>query len=909
MELQRKANAAKKSGEAKPEPVKKNKKYTYYKYKDKYGEDVFWVMRIDYTNEAGEHDKGFRQCKPNPRSGEKSDWSVQADTKVLYNLDIIAPAIKYGNSPIIYLVEGEKDADTLMRLGRIATTASGGANGPSKQKPSEGPAAYAQRVQEWTKESPMRRVGKKWLPQYTDELAGADVIIVPDDDVVGRAYMEAVGELLAPVAKRVRIVHLRDGYPELKEKGDISDLCAAVGDEKALAILDGLTEKAQEVKADVKLITTAPAKGPEKKEDGQSDHDEVPWREWDMTIPEDRRDRLRWLLINKTPKYTVKDGCLCRYTRDEPTKLCTFVAAAMDVITTHNGYSADQTTYKVEGWTAQGRHLPMVEVSAGEFDKMDWVSTAWPMMVTYASGSNVKSNMREAFTSASMAMHERRDRYTYTGWMDDPDAGWVYLTGNGAIGKDGVDVQLDDPRTRSPLLKYGLEGVDDVSLEEAIESPMLLQSVFGERVGIPLVSMIFLTPLKEFLEKAGVRPSFLMWLHGGYHSGKSVLARLALSFFGDFGMDSAFPSTFQDSAANIRNRASVLKDSLLVIDDYKPGEQQMMRNQNSIVDYLARSFADGATRNIMGPDGKERPGPPPRAMGMATGEEVPAVASSALSRFYIVRLRPGDVFGGDKEAEEGRMKVLTELQEMADKGFNRRLMRAYIEWLIPQIPELSKDLHPRFTRYRQQAMERMQGGSKTRLAAMIAHLMIGWEMMTRFLWHVQGLELTADGAEGLGATRERAWNALISNSMEADKDRKELEPQEIFVRNVGAMLESGFAQVRTIKVDDGAPHKDYNPKDLIGYRDEYYYYLIPDAAYTKVFEFCTRGGGNIGLGKQALKRKLLETGIMEKYGRKNKGEMQNTQYWWFARKTIDGEPEPQQTTMAAAYEQPEDDDF
>jgi putative DNA primase/helicase len=98
----------------------------------------------------------------------------------------------------VWLVEGEKDADALYSLGFTATTNAGGAG--------------------------------KWQPTYTQALAGADVVILPDNDEPGRKHATDVAARLRPVAASVRVLEL----PGLPPKGDVSDWIATVGTRERL---------------------------------------------------------------------------------------------------------------------------------------------------------------------------------------------------------------------------------------------------------------------------------------------------------------------------------------------------------------------------------------------------------------------------------------------------------------------------------------------------------------------------------------------------------------------------------------------------------------------------------------------------------------------------------------------------
>jgi Protein of unknown function (DUF3987) len=165
-----------------------------YDYLDENSALLAQVCRLD--------PKSFRQRRPDGKGGWI--WRLGDTRRVLYRLpDLVRARQLSGGQPWrIYIVEGEKDADRLASQWQmLATTSLGGAG--------------------------------KWRPEYGSFLTGADTVLLPDNDDVGRNHMQQVARAILPHAARVRIVEL----PGLPEKGDIGDWLDAGGTQGDLAKL------------------------------------------------------------------------------------------------------------------------------------------------------------------------------------------------------------------------------------------------------------------------------------------------------------------------------------------------------------------------------------------------------------------------------------------------------------------------------------------------------------------------------------------------------------------------------------------------------------------------------------------------------------------------------------------------
>ena len=116
-------------------------------------------------------------------------------------------------SGVVFVVEGEKDADNLHKLGYDTVSGEDGA-GPGK-----------------------------WRKEYTEQLKGRPVVIFQDNDQVGKDYAQETASALSKVCPEVKILDLSLVWPEISEHGDVSDLIAHFGPEKAVEMITALIDQ------------------------------------------------------------------------------------------------------------------------------------------------------------------------------------------------------------------------------------------------------------------------------------------------------------------------------------------------------------------------------------------------------------------------------------------------------------------------------------------------------------------------------------------------------------------------------------------------------------------------------------------------------------------------------------------
>lgn len=140
-----------------------------YPYVDERGELLYEVVRYEPKN--------FKQRRPDGRGG----WIwKKGERQVLFHLPEVIEA------PIVFVVEGEKDVETLRSYGFVSTTNAGGSKAP-------------------------------WLPEYTETLAGREVIVIPDADEPGRERGRRIVQALFGKVAKLIYLELNDGSKDITQ--------------------------------------------------------------------------------------------------------------------------------------------------------------------------------------------------------------------------------------------------------------------------------------------------------------------------------------------------------------------------------------------------------------------------------------------------------------------------------------------------------------------------------------------------------------------------------------------------------------------------------------------------------------------------------------------------------------------
>jgi DnaB-like helicase C terminal domain len=169
-----------------PPPPEQQRLAAEYDYRDATGRVLYQVRRFEWDLPDGGTDKTFSQR----RKLDSGGWEARLGDveRVPYCYPEMVEAMGLGTT--VYVVEGEKCADSLRAIGLCATTNAGGSA--------------------W-----------KWTPEFVEFFrAATTVIVLGDNDEPGRAAARSRADMLANVCGSVRLL---ESLPGVDLKGDVVD--------------------------------------------------------------------------------------------------------------------------------------------------------------------------------------------------------------------------------------------------------------------------------------------------------------------------------------------------------------------------------------------------------------------------------------------------------------------------------------------------------------------------------------------------------------------------------------------------------------------------------------------------------------------------------------------------------------
>ena len=315
-----------------------------------------------------------------------------------------------------------------------------------------------------------------------------------------------------------------------------------------------------------------------------------------------------------------------------------------------------------------------VEVDAGDFDALGWVTKQLGAAWSVGSGRTCKDQVREAIQRLSaldgIAQHVC---YGHTGWVER-DGEAYYLHAGGAIGAAGPAEGFRVELAKLPLYALPAPAEGD-ALRQAVRACLrILELGRADRPNAQgIAAVLAALPWRAVLRPCPFAVSFV----GGSGSRKTTCGCLALQFFAPgHSYEVPPPASWAATAAQIEFLQHVAKDSLLLLDNFIADGPDQAREQAKAATVL-NNQGDGRGRSRMRPDMTPMPELPPRGSVLSTGEDC-VQRRSAQGRSLVVKFTP-EGEAGSGQAGSIDLGTLTKLQ--AEAGLYAQAMAAHVRHL------------------------------------------------------------------------------------------------------------------------------------------------------------------------------------------------------------------------------------
>jgi hypothetical protein len=526
-----------------------------------------------------------------------------------------------------------------------------------------------------------------------------------------------------------------------------------------------------------------------------------------------------------------------------PVRLCNFSAAIVGEILRDDGQ--EQTLqFELEGRLETGEALPRVRVLTDDFDAMHWPLRIWGGRPNISAGHGARDHLRSAIQTLS-GDYTRRVVHMNTGWApirgqvgDQHRERFAFLHAGGAIGAEGVEVNLD-----APLDKFRLpEPPTGEALVKAVRASLNLLNLAPDRVSFPGVAAVFRAILGQV--------DFSLHISGKSGIYKTEYAALLQRHFGvELGVGN-LPAAWTSTANSLESTAFLLKDVVMLVDDYAPGEGRVdLQKMQQAADRLFRGVGNRSGRGRCRTDGSLRLPRFPRALVISTGEDLPP-GHSLRARFLPLPLVEGDITSAK----------LSACQRDADEGLFAGTAAGFIAWLQPQYGTIN--LKDAIAKLRPE----LSTGQHARTPTLVANLTLGLEYLLRFALEVGAIDEAR--AEELRRRGAAGFDVAVAEQTEG---LQEADPAIRFVSLLEACLASGAAYLEN--PNGGPPENPHTwgwtsggqPRPgarMVGWLDGPDVYLQPEAALAVVQQLAHAHNSLIPVGESTLWKRLKEGGYL-----------------------------------------------
>ena len=402
---------------------------------------------------------------------------------------------------------------------------------------------------------------------------------------------------------------------------------------------------------------------------------------------------------------------------------------------------------------------------------------------------------------ALSGIYPRRTTYRFFGWTQI-DKRWAFITPGCAVDSAGIAANPPEVELEIRLRDYSL---NHSPWAESLAAFRAVIDVFPEELAPALIAFALLPVVQRFFPAAAPKPA--LHLVGTTGSGKSEIAALMTSFYGQFTRDTP-PAQWGDTVNTVETLGYGLADALYWVDDWK----SCYSDERAFTRFL-QSYSRGMGRGRLTKDAKVRQERPCRGLLLSTGETTIEGEASILSRMLVLEISPWE-----QRDSGGKRLFRAESLRTTLPGFTVY----FAQWIAAQIEKgafqnnLAREYELKIKGYRDLLNMQLRKQANTgRVISNWAVLETVYRLLRTFLEEQNAREILP------------GWQNRILETVNAVQEER---AGQIFINTLEQLLASG--DVRLIDLGGTEDVKPGTP--VIGYQDEQFIYLLPEVALREV---------------------------------------------------------------------------
>ncbi|WP_326512264.1 hypothetical protein [Clostridium intestinale] len=511
---------------------------------------------------------------------------------------------------------------------------------------------------------------------------------------------------------------------------------------------------------------------------------------------------------------------------DREFELCNFIILPVKIIIRDNGVDL-KTVYKMKCILENGDEEKEIYISNSDLNDFKWIGMKLGVKY-YISAQNDSYALLKIYISKSFKDTLQEYKYDMIGWRFVKGK-YVYLHGGGAIGMNNSNIKGE--------INKIIEINNSLNPYDALKNSLTLIDMSRNKgKTVPLFLYAHLSVLTQLFISCNARPQFTLWIYGVSGSMKTSISKVFFNLF-NRSSNKEISSTFKDTQSVVEIKAFEAKDSVLLVDDYHPTTSSTeKKSMEGLASHILRMYGDGITKGRATKNMEKQREYPPRGICVITGEDVLG-GESTVARYVGIEVTREDYDTNILRYHQDNPLIFS------------THMYHFINWVSCNYQHIKSQIDSKFAQHRNDGVDFFR---HKRFGECLAIFNLISDIFLKYCCSIGYLDSYSAGLIA------NDWNDVIIDTIKLHEDNStNQDPAIMYLIAIDELIRSN----RCILLEVGQTSS--TRANIIGYRDDSYYYLIPETSYNNVKSFWKNQGVEFPIGKESTHKALDKLNVIE----------------------------------------------